>query len=352
MLALSGYPLGLTFRFFDPNPESPAAQIGELIAAPYDDLDALERFATGVDVVTYEFESVPIAAANHVADRVAVYPPPRALAAAQDRLNERETLSRLGIAVAPYAAVDSPESLEDAATAVGYPALLKTRTLGYDGKGQTSVRSAADLNEAWRAVGARPCVLERVVSFSRELSILAVRTWEGAFAAYPLIENVHSDGILRFSFAPADASSELQAGAEKIARAVVEELDYSGVLAIELFDTPDGLIANEIAPRVHNSGHWTMEGAETSQFENHLRAIIGLPLGSTQAVGFSGMVNLIGSVPDLDQLLAVPDAHVHLYGKSASHRRKLGHVTIRCSSPEMVRERIGEVRSVLAAGRG
>jgi len=349
MLALAGYPLGLTFRFFDPNPESPAGQIGELITASYDDDDALRSFASGLDVVTFEFESVPRSAADLVATLAPVRPPPEALSAAQDRLAERRLLETLGVAVAPYAAVSSESELASAAAQLDYPLILKTRTLGYDGKGQARLDGPSDLRAAWQAMGDRPTIAERVVDFTRELSVLAVRSGDGSMVAYPLIENHHSDGILRFSFAPAEASAALQRSAEAIVRAVAEALDYVGVLAIELFDTTAGLVANEIAPRVHNSGHWTMEGAETSQFENHLRGILGMPLGATRAIGSSAMVNLIGSVPEMHRLLGIPGAHVHLYGKSASHRRKLGHVNVRAESAAAVRDSVAEIRRAMAA---
>lgn len=348
MLALAGYPLGLTFRFFDPNPLSPAGQIGELISAPYDDEDALRRFASGLDVATFEFESVPRAAADLVASLAPMRPPPEALSAAQDRLAERQLLERLGIAVAQYAAVSSESELSSFAARLGYPLVLKARTLGYDGKGQGRIAAPSELRAAWAAIGERPAIVERVIDFTRELSVLGVRAGNGSMVTYPLIENHHSEGILRFSFAPAEASPALQQSAEAIVRAVADALDYEGVLAIELFDTAAGLVANEIAPRVHNSGHWTMEGSETSQFENHLRAILGMPLGATQAVGSSAMVNLIGSIPDLGRLLAVPGAHVHLYGKSASHRRKLGHVNVRAETRAAVRDSVADIRRVMA----
>jgi 5-(carboxyamino)imidazole ribonucleotide synthase len=350
MIALAGYPLGLTFRFFDPNQDSPAGQIGELIAAPYDDDAALRSFAAGLDVATYEFESVPLHAVDTVARSVPVHPAPRALAAAQDRLAERELFERLSVPVAPYAAVASGEDLRTAARGLGYPTILKTRTLGYDGKGQVRLDSDSDLSEAWEAVVARPCILERVVPFARELSVIFVRDRSGTLLTYPLIENQHSEGILRTSFAPAEVSRGLQAQADRIANAVAIRLDYIGVGAIELFDTAEGLVANEMAPRVHNSGHWTIEGAETSQFENHLRAVLSLPLGPTTPIGVSAMLNIIGRVPNLSRLLGVADAHVHLYGKSAAHRRKLGHVTVRAATAEAARERLSQLRTVLASG--
>jgi 5-(carboxyamino)imidazole ribonucleotide synthase len=352
MLALAGYPLGLTFRFFDPNPDSPAGQIGELITASYDDEDALRAFASGLDVATYEFESVPRQAADFVARFAPVRPDPDALSAAQDRLAERELLERLDIPVARYAAVSSQEELASAAAALGYPLILKARRFGYDGKGQVQIQAGSDLRECWQSMGGRPAIVEQVVAFARELSVLAVRSPDGKTISYPLIENHHSEGILRFSFAPAEGAGALQSRAEAIVRSVADSLGYVGVLAIELFETDRGLMANEVAPRVHNSGHWTMDGAETSQFENHLRAILGMPLGSTRAIGFSGMVNLIGSVPELGRLLEVPGSHVHLYGKSASHRRKLGHVNLQASAPSGVRESVDQLRRIMAAGPG
>jgi 5-(carboxyamino)imidazole ribonucleotide synthase len=302
MLALAGIPLGLSFRFLDPSADAPAAEVGELLVGEYDDPDLLDRLADGAAAVTYEFENVPVAAA----ERVGAIPASAALEASQDRLVEKQLFRRLGIPTPRFD--DEVDRL---------PAILKTRRLGYDGKGQRLV-------EAWP--GPDPGhVLEERVPFDRELSLLAVRGADGDTRFYPLVENVHENGILRTSHAPAvDAQ---QADAEEYATRLLDELGYVGVLALELFDGGGRLLANEFAPRVHNTGHWTIEGAATSQFENHLRAVLGLPLGPTVSRP-SVMVNLIGAVPSASDVLAVPGAHLHLYGKEPRPGRKLGHVTL------------------------
>jgi 5-(carboxyamino)imidazole ribonucleotide synthase len=279
--------------------------------------------------VTYEFENVPVAVAERLSARTPVFPPPRALDVAQDRLKEKSLFRNLAIGTAPFATVDSREELETAVAAIGLPAVLKTRTQGYDGKGQRVLRRQDDLASAFAGLGGRPLLLEGFVPFDRELSILAARSPTGETAYWPLIENVHRDGILRLSTAPApDVPQELADQAVAIAENVLEALDYVGVLAIELFQYEGRLLANEMAPRVHNSGRWTIEGAKTSQFENHLRAILGLPLGPTAVSGVSAMANLIGQVPDEAAILGIPGAHLHLYGKAARPGRKLGHVTL------------------------
>ena len=312
MLALAGIPLGLSFRFLDPSPDAPAAAVGELLVGAYDDPELLDRLADGADAVTYEFENVPVEAAR----RVGAIPGAAALEAAQDRLVEKQLFRRLDIPTAPI----DDEVAE-------FPALLKTRRLGYDGKGQRLVETRP---------GAGPGhVLEGLVPFERELSLLAVRGGGGETRFYPLIENVHREGILRTSRVPAAGAPQAQA--EQYAELLLDELDYVGVLALELFDTGGELVANELAPRVHNTGHWTIEGAETSQFENHLRAVLGLPLGPTGARGAAAMVNLIGTVPQLEGLLELPGVHVHLYGKEPRPGRKLGHVTVLDATDERVR---------------
>jgi 5-(carboxyamino)imidazole ribonucleotide synthase len=303
MLALAGIPLGLSFRFLDPAPDAPAGEVGELLVGAYDDPELLDRLADGAAAVTYEFENVPVEAAL----RVAAIPGAAALEAAQDRLVEKQLFRRLGILTARMD--DEVET---------FPALLKTRRLGYDGKGQRLVET--------RVSGTVPGhVLEERVEFDRELSLLAVRGHDGDTRFWPLVENVHEDGILRTSRAP--ASEAPQAEAEEYGARLLDELGYVGVLALELFDLGGKLLANELAPRVHNTGHWTIEGSATSQFENHLRAILGRPLGST-ASRASFMVNVIGSVPPADEVLRVPGAHLHLYGKEPRPGRKLGHVTL------------------------
>jgi 5-(carboxyamino)imidazole ribonucleotide synthase len=293
-------------RFLDPAPDACAGAVGELVVGAYDDPVCLERLAAGADVVTYEFENVPVEAAS----LVSVVPGPRALELGQDRLVEKELFRRLGIETAPFGTLDD----------VGVPALVKSRRLGYDGKGQRRVDSPGEMGDDELAEG--------IVPFDRELSIVAVRDGDGAMAFYPLTENEHRGGVLATSRAPATGADALQGIAEDIARRLLDELDYVGVLAVELFDVGGRLVANEFAPRVHNTGHWTIEGAVTSQFENHLRAILGIPLGATEAVGSAVLVNLVGATPPLEDLLAVRGAHVHLYGKEPRPGRKLGHVTL------------------------
>jgi 5-(carboxyamino)imidazole ribonucleotide synthase len=304
MLALAGMPLGVRMRFLDPAADACAGAVGELVVADYGDREALDRLAQGADVVTYEFENVPVDAAA----RVGALPGVRSLEQGQDRLREKELFRSLGIPTARFGPLAE----------TGLPALVKTRRLGYDGKGQRLIEAAEPL--------ASDELAEELVRFDRELSVLGVRGRDGETRFWPLAENVHRDGLLRLSRAPAvDAP---QHAAEAIGIALMDALDYIGVLAVELFEVGGKLLANEFAPRVHNTAHWTIDGAETSQFENHLRAILGLPLGGTAARAPSVMVNLIGSVPALDELLALPGARVHLYGKAPRRGRKVGHVTL------------------------
>jgi 5-(carboxyamino)imidazole ribonucleotide synthase len=344
MLALAGYPLGLHFRFLDPSPEAPVGRIAQRVTADYTDEAALEKFANGLELVTYEFENVPVEAAKFLAERVPVYPPPAALEAAQDRLNEKGLFGKLGIATTEFAAVSNTRELDAAVKTIGLPAVLKTSRMGYDGKGQWILRTAEDVSKAKSELPDVQLILERFVPFSRELSVLAVRSRSGEIAYYPLVENHHRGGILRLSLAPAPRlEAHIQHAAEDAARRVLESLKYVGVLAIEFFEFEGRLLANEMAPRVHNSGHWTIEGAITSQFENHLRAVLGLPLGSTGAAGHCAMLNLIGDLPESPEVLAVPDAHLHLYGKSPRLGRKLGHVTLRAASTERLALRLSEL---------
>ncbi|HEX4545526.1 MAG TPA: 5-(carboxyamino)imidazole ribonucleotide synthase [Candidatus Acidoferrum sp.] len=344
MLALAGYPLGLHFRFLDPSPEAPVGRIAQRVTADYTDQAALEKFSSGLELVTYEFENVPVEAAKFLAERVPVYPPPAALEAAQDRLNEKQLFQNLGIATTDFVPVTKPSELDSAIEKLGLPAILKTCRLGYDGKGQWILRASEDVSRAKSELPKVPLILERFVPFTRELSVLAVRSRAGEIAFYPLVENHHRGGILRLSLAPApQLDPYIQRAAEDAARRLLESLEYVGVLAIEFFEDANRLLANEMAPRVHNSGHWTIEGALTSQFENHLRAVLGLPLGSTCAAGYSAMVNLIGDLPEPAEVLAVPDTHLHLYGKSPRPGRKLGHVTLRAASPEHLALRLSEL---------
>jgi 5-(carboxyamino)imidazole ribonucleotide synthase len=344
MLALAGYPLGLHFRFLDPSPEAPVGRIAQRVTADYTDQAALEKFSSGLELVTYEFENVPVEAANFLAERVPVYPPPAALEAAQDRLAEKHLFRKLGIATTEFASVSNASELDTAAKTIGLPAVLKTCRMGYDGKGQWILRSAEDVAKATSELPPVKLILERFVPFTRELSVLAVRSRNGETAIYPLVENHHRNGILRLSLAPAPRlEPSVQRDAERAAHRILESLKYVGVLAIEFFEHQGELLANEMAPRVHNSGHWTIEGAVTSQFENHLRAVLGLPLGSTGPAGHCAMLNLIGDLPDSGEVLAVPDAHLHLYGKSPRPGRKLGHVTLRAASPERLALRLSEL---------
>jgi 5-(carboxyamino)imidazole ribonucleotide synthase len=349
MLALAGYPLGLHFRFLDPSPEAPVGRIAQRVTADYTDEAALEKFAAGLELVTYEFENVSVEAARFLAERVPVLPPPAALEAAQDRLNEKNLFQKLGIATTDFVPVHKRADLDAAVQQLGFPSVLKTCRLGYDGKGQWILRTAEDAAKAAKEAFASGnpqggLILERFVPFTRELSILAVRSRNGETAFYPPVENHHRGGILRLSLAPAPRTTpDIQRTAERAARRILEELKYVGVLAIEFFEVSGELLANEMAPRVHNSGHWTIEGAVTSQFENHLRAVLGLPLGSAGPAGHCAMLNLIGQVPDSAEILAVPDAHLHLYGKSPRPGRKLGHITLRAASPERLALRLSEL---------
>jgi 5-(carboxyamino)imidazole ribonucleotide synthase len=334
MLGQAGGPLGLEFAFLDPAENPPAKAVGLVTAREFDSDDGLEMLA-GCDVVTYEFENVPVAAVERLSARVPVFPPAAALEQAQDRVREKKLFDALGIPVAAWCPVSSREELSQAIRTVGLPLVLKTRRFGYDGKGQAIVRSANDAEHAWRSLGRRPLVAEKWIPFDREVSVFGARSRNGEIALYPLTENEHRDGILRISKAPAPGTGAGTAGDGGIARQaalylrqLLTELDYVGVLALEMFVIGDSLLANEFAPRVHNSGHWTIEGAKTSQFENHLRAILGMPLGETACSGHVGMINLIGSLPpDPDELRAL-GSRLHDYGKAPRPGRKLGHITV------------------------
>ena len=298
--------------------------------------------------MTYEWEGIAAEAAHAAEELAPLRPGARPLEVAQDRAAEKAIFERLGIAVPAFETVDDRDGLERAVAAVGLPAVLKTRRGGYDGKGQRVLRRAADLDEAWRTLGGVPLILEQLVSFQRELSIVSVRGLDGTAAHYPLVENEHRDGILRVTCAPAPGlASGLQREAEAIARKLLHDLEYVGVLAVELFENDGRLLANELAPRVHNSGHWTIEGAETSQFENHLRAILGWPLGSVTPRGCSAMVNCLGVLPPRDAILRVAGAHLHDYGKASRPGRKVGHVTVTADGADERDRRLAAVRAVI-----
>jgi len=325
MLGLAARTLGVECCFLDPGEAPPAADCGPVIHAAFDDAAALAELASNADVVTYEFENVPVDALRVLDGKVPVYPPPDALRHAQDRLAEKRLFEHLDIPLPGYHVIDARTDLDAAADALGLPLVVKTRRLGYDGKGQFVVRERADIEPAWDALGGAALIAEQWVTFDYEVSAIGVRSVAGEILTYPLSRNVHRGGILHTSCAPVEAP-ELERSAASFIERLLTHLDYVGVLALELFVCGDRLLANEFAPRVHNSGHWTIEGARTSQFENHLRAILQLPLGPTTAVGHAGMVNLIGTIPDAARSLA--KGQLHDYGKTPRPGRKLGHITV------------------------
>lgn len=332
MLALAAAPLGVKSLVVDSAADACAGQVAPLVVADWSDYEALERFAAQVDVVTFDFENVPADTAHWLARKVSVFPAPRALAVAQDRLAEKTLFRECGLQTPEFKAIDTRADLDRALAIIGAPAILKTRRLGYDGKGQFRLKTLADADAAWAALGgqasAHGLILEAFVPFDRELSVIAVRGRDGDFRTWPLTQNWHTDGVLSLSLAPAPDIAALQARATGLARTLADALDYVGVFALELFVKDGELLGNEMAPRVHNSGHWTIEGALTSQFENHVRAVLGLPLGDTSARGLSAMFNWIGELPDAAPVLEAVDAHWHDYGKQPRTGRKVGHATV------------------------
>ncbi|TBU92765.1 5-(carboxyamino)imidazole ribonucleotide synthase [Phytopseudomonas dryadis] len=347
MLALAGTPLGMNFAFLDPAPDACAQALGEHIRADYGDQEHLRQLADEVDLVTFEFESVPAETVAFLSRFVPVYPGAESLRIARDRWFEKSMFRELGIPTPEFADIQSQADLDTAVADIGLPAVLKTRTLGYDGKGQKVLRKAENVVGAFAELGSVPCILEGFVPFTGEVSLVTVRGRDGETRCYPLVHNTHDSGILELSIA--STAHPLQALAEDYAGRVLSRLDYVGVLAFEFFEVDGGLKANEIAPRVHNSGHWTIEGAECSQFENHLRAIAGLPLGSTAKVGESAMLNFIGAVPAVDKVVAIEDCHLHHYGKAFKAGRKVGHATLRCADHVTLERRIAAVRALIDA---
>ena len=339
MLALSGAPLGLRFLVMDTEADACAGQFAPLLVGDYRDQTALAEFASRIDVATFDFENVPAESAQWLSERVPVFPNPHALAVIQDRLAEKTLFRETGIPVPAFADITSRASLDAAIATIGLPCILKTRRLGYDGKGQFRIKAgtgAATAGAAWQALGAQAdtvgLILEAFVPFERELSVVAVRGRDGEFRSWPLTENWHVDGVLSASLAPARVDDALARVAFDYARRLAEKLDYVGVFALELFCRDDELLANELAPRVHNSGHWSIEGAETSQFQNHLRAVLGRPLGATAMRGHACMLNWIGELPDANAVLETAGAHWHDYGKSPRRGRKVGHASVRSDS--------------------
>lgn len=351
MLALSGAPLGLRFRVLDTVADACAGQFAPLIVGDYRDENALAEFASQVDVATFDFENVPAESAHWLSERVPVFPNPRALSIAQDRLAEKNLFRTLGIAVPEFADVTDRAALDAAVAKIGAPCILKTRRLGYDGKGQFRIKMPADVDAAWNALGAQATtvglILEAFVPFERELSVIAVRGRDGTFRTWPLTENWHVDGVLSASLAPARVDDALAKTAVAHAHALGESLDYVGVFAVELFCKDGELLANELAPRVHNSGHWTIEGSETSQFENHLRAVLGLPLGDTRMIGHACMLNWIGTMPEAAPVLSEPGGHWHDYGKEPRAGRKVGHATLRTDISAVLLDTLRRVGAAL-----
>jgi 5-(carboxyamino)imidazole ribonucleotide synthase len=327
MLALAGYPLGLSCVFLDRSADAPGAQVAPIIVGDLQDPALLEELARRSDVVTFDWENIAGSALAPLQHICAVRPPRAALEVSQDRIHEKALFRKLKIPVAEHAAVDSLEQLRRAVLVLGAPGVLKTRRLGYDGKGQFVLHTAREVDAAWAALGGVGLIYEKFQAFSREVSMVGARSARGDMVFYPLSSNTHGNGILHYGIAPF-ASARLERAAQRYLRRVLHALSYVGVLAIEFFVVAGRLIANEMAPRVHNSGHWTIEGCATSQFQNHLRAICDLPLGGTRPLGHTAMINFLGTMPDRDALLAIDGLTFHDYGKQPRPGRKLGHCTI------------------------
>lgn len=332
MLALAGIPLGYNFEFTGSSLDEPAGATGKM----HLDQNGAAKIAEVAEVISFESENTDVELVKQLTSKTKVYPGVDSLFFSQNRLREKTIFTELSIGCAEFAAVNSLQDLQTAVEKIGLPAILKTTTEGYDGKGQFVIKSTDQLNQAWLSIGEREAILEGFVDFKRELSLIAARNPNGEIVFYPLVENHHKDGILRLTIAPAaQISDQLQQQAENYMRALLERLNHVGVLALELFETSEGLVANEMAPRVHNSGHWSMEGAQTSQFENHIRAICNLPLGTTAPrQPFAAMVNIIGEHGDLNQVLQMPNTYLHLYNKTERTGRKLGHINLVANSQQ------------------
>ena len=346
MLAAAALPLGIRTVFLEDAPNSPARLLGKVYSS-----EQFDDFAASCDIFTLEFENTPLKSAQYLQDSKNLYPPANALYIAQDRLNEKNLFNELGIKTVPFMAVNSKADIETAAQQMGLPLVLKTTRGGYDGKGQFVVKTAEQFDEAWAELGEAtkhaPLIAEGFINFLREVSIIAVRGQNGEIRYYPLVQNEHYQGILARTTVPAPNSDDLTEQAQDNIKKLLEHLNYVGVLTLELFVTPDGLLANEIAPRVHNSGHWSIEGAVCSQFENHMRAVAGLPLGDTSVVKPSVMLNVIGQYPDLAQVLAVDGVHVHNYDKKEREGRKIGHITVMPTDSRQLEATVAKVVALL-----
>jgi 5-(carboxyamino)imidazole ribonucleotide synthase len=346
MMILAGYPMGQEFIVLDPATDAAAGRVAKQIIGNYDDPDKLAELAKAADVITFDFENVPADAVRALEKQVPVYPGAKALATAQDRIAEKDLFIKLGIPTPAFREVNSLAELEQAIIDLGLPAVLKIRRLGYDGKGQFILKKPEDAAEAWRTMQNQPAILEQFIDFEQEVSIIAVRSQHGDIAYYPLVHNIHRNGILRLSIAPYQ-DLELQAEAEALIRPLLKDLNYVGVLALELFVKNRQLLANEMAPRVHNTGHWTIEGAAVSQFENHLRAITGLPLGATEAHSYAAIINFISELPAAEKILSIPGCHFHDYGKKPRPGRKLGHTTLRASTQVKLQDKIDAILKII-----
>ncbi len=348
MMAISGYPLNHQFGFSGNGNNEPASLLGHMFALE-DTADHIESLVAFADVITYESENTDVAAVKEISKNVAVYPGVKSLFTTQHRGREKALFDQLNIPCAPYQRVNSEQDLIEAVNALGLPAILKIATEGYDGKGQFLIHNKNQIGEAWVSMNGVESILEGFVSFKRELSLIAVRGIDNDHKYYPLVENIHHNGILRLTIAPAqNIDSAVQATAERYMKTLLDEMDHVGVLTIELFETDNGLVVNEMAPRVHNSGHWSIEGANTSQFENHIRAISGMPLGDTTPThAFNAMINIIGKTGPTDIALKLPNAHLHLYDKSERADRKLGHINITANSQAELEASIDKLKDFL-----
>jgi 5-(carboxyamino)imidazole ribonucleotide synthase len=348
MMAMAGYPLGQKFGFYGGSHDEPSALLGHMYVQS-DDVESLQKLVAFADVITYESENTDVEQVRKIAETTPVYPAEKSLYVSQHRGREKKMFDALHIPCAPYRLVDSLDSLRVAVAEIGLPAVLKTTTEGYDGKGQFVLREPDQIDQAWSEIGNRELILEGFVDFKRELSIVAVRNANNEHVYYPLVQNVHHEGILRYTIAPAREISEaIQKQAEQYMHSLLDELDHVGVLTLELFETVDGLVANEMAPRVHNSGHWTMEGALTSQFENHVRAITGLPLGATAPrQPLAAMINIIGETGPVEQVLSMANAFLHLYDKAERKGRKLGHINLVAQTEDELFAMVNQLKAFL-----
>ena len=349
MMALAGYPLDLAFSFFDSNPDCPSAALGPRYGDTDNSEAGLDAFIASADVFTYEFENIPVAWVERIAAQKPVYPGVKSLAVSQNRINEKNLFAGLKIPSARFAEIRSESDLQQAVATLGLPLVIKTVTMGYDGKGQFLLKTNEQVTEAWAQLGTQaPLIAEEFIHFKRELSMIAVRGRDGKTVCYPLTENTHHRGILSHSIAPAPfVDSDTQLTAERYISAILHELDHVGAITLEMFETRNGLYANETAPRVHNSGHWTIEGARCSQFENHVRAVAGFPLGATTCDRPTAILNIIGLHPKTEDILKQPDAHLHLYGKTEREGRKLGHITLTANNHHDLASSISQVADML-----